>query len=513
MGRRSGEPVGVHDEPTPPPATGGDSTGLSLKRQVGRSFGWALAGQFTQRGATFAATLLLARILDREDFGTYSIAVTITMFLLAINDLGMAHAISRHRDESTVATMAGTASTIAFSSSVALYLSAFFAAPYLVELFNPPPDSAAVGVVRLATLAVVIDGRIAASAGVITRALQERTRATSELTGTAAALCVNFSVALSGGGPWSLAAAQVTGSAVTATLLFLRSPTKVRFRWDREQARSLLRFGTPLIGAGALNQLILNSDYLIVNRYLGTAVAGAYFLAFNISNWPMTLIAFSMRRTAVAGFARLQGDPAAIQRAFVGAATLLISATLPMALLIGLLAPEVLTVAYGPKWATGATALRFLAGISVLRLFYALCVELLAALGRSGSILIMQVAWLVSLVAGMWWGAINHGLVGVGVAQLASALGVAMPVLFWLLQVHGVNPLKLLPRLLRPALGGLVMAGAVLAVRTAFDQAVVRLLLGGAAGTAVYAAIVLPGTPALATARRLARPRRGVAHS
>ena len=28
----------------------------------------------------------------------------------------------------------------------------------------------------------------------------------------------------------------------------------------------------------ALNQLILNTDYVMVNRYLGTAVAGAYYL-------------------------------------------------------------------------------------------------------------------------------------------------------------------------------------------------------------------------------------------
>ncbi|MPY95488.1 MAG: oligosaccharide flippase family protein, partial [Acidimicrobiia bacterium] len=305
----------------------------------------------------------------------------------------------------------------------------------------------------------------------------------------------------------------VTGSAVTATLLIMRSPVKVRLAWQPDMARHLIRFGVPLIGAGALNQLILNTDYVIVNRYLGTAVAGAYFLAFNISNWPMTLISFSMRRTAVAGFARLQGDPAAIQRAFVGAATLLISATLPMALLIGLLAPEVLTVAYGPKWAIGATALRFLAGISVVRLFYSLCIELLAALGHTTGIFLVQVAWWLALIAGMWWGAVHHGLVGVGVAQFAAALGVAMPVLFWLLHSHQVRPSQLLPRLARPLLGGMALAVVVFAVRAAFDASVARLLIGGAAGVAAYAVVVLPGTPALASARRLARARRPVAHS
>ncbi len=500
-------PVTVDDKPQPGAAP------QSLKRQIGRSFGWALVGQFAQRGAVFASTLVLARILDQDDFGTYSIAVTITGFLLAVNDLGMAHAIARHRDDDSISELAGTASSIAFSSSVLLYLAAFFAAPALVGLFDPPSGSHAVGVVRLATLAVVIDGLIAANAGVITRALQERVRTQSELAGTAAALIVNFSVALAGGGPWGLAAAQVSGSAVTATLLMVRSPVRVRMSWNPDRARSLIRFGAPLIGAGAMGQLILNTDYIIVNRYLGTAVAGAYFLAFNISNWPMTLISYSMRRTAVAGFARLQGDPVAVQRAFVSASTLLITATLPMAMLIAQLAPEVLTTAYGERWVTGATALRFLAGVSVLRLFYGLCIELLAALGRSATIFVVQVAWLVSLVIGMWWGAIHHGLVGVGVAQLAVALVVAMPMLLWRLQSLGIRPAQLLPRLLRPALGGVALFAAVHVVRITLDAAVARLLVGGTIGVLAYALVVLPGTPALAQARRLVRARRAVVTS
>jgi PST family polysaccharide transporter len=295
--------------------------------------------------------------------------------------------------------------------------------------------------------------------------------------------------------------------------LLVLSPVKVRFAWKPDIARALLRFGVPLIGAGALNQLILNTDYIIVNRYLGTSVAGAYFLAFNISNWPMTLISYSMRRTAVAGFARLQGDRAAIQRAFVSAATLLITATLPMALLIGLLAPELLSVAYGPKWAVGAVALRFLAGISVLRLFYSLCIELLAALGRSTGILFVQLAWWLSLVVSLWWGAVNFGLVGVGVAQLVSALGVAMPALVWLLHSQQIRPGQLIPRLARPALGGLALSAVVFAVGQLTTSDLARLLVAAPAGIAVYAAVVLPRTPALAHAVRFARGRRPMAHS
>ena len=122
------------------------------------------------------------RILDREDYGTYSIAVTVTMFLLALNDLAVGYAITRYQGDD-VDELAGTAATVALGLSLCLYGIVFVTAPAIVALFNPPAGSPAVGVVRLAALAIVIDGTIAAPTGLITRALQEKIRVTCELVG------------------------------------------------------------------------------------------------------------------------------------------------------------------------------------------------------------------------------------------------------------------------------------------------------------------------------------------
>ena len=262
--------------------------------------------------------------------------------------------------------------------------------------------------------------------------------------------------------------------------------------------------------AGALNQLILNSDYVVVNRYLSLGVAGAYFVAFNVANWPVTLVSFALRRTAMAGFSRLQDDAAALQRAFERSVELLVTATLPMALLICIQAREIILLLFGEEWLAGTTALRFLAGISVIRLVFVLGLDLLAAKGRSMVILWVQVVWFLALVVGLWWGATRHGLVGVGIAQLAAALLVALPLVTRCLSGEGVHVGPLLARLVRPLLGGAAMTAACLLARAPFEATFVRLVTGSVAGGAAYALVTLPGTPlgrqlwALLRHRRLA---------
>ena len=153
-----------------------------------------------------------------------------------------------------------------------------------------------------------------------------------------------------------------------------------------------------------------------------------------MSNWPVTLILYAMRRGTVAGFSRLAHDAEALQAAFIGSVRVLVSAVLPMALLIALLASDVLRLLYGPRDVIGATALRFLAGISMVRLVTSLGVDLLTAVGRTAAILWVQVAWFTFLVPTMAWGADHHGLVGVGVAQAVVAGAVALPLLLWRLR-------------------------------------------------------------------------------
>ncbi|MDY7100050.1 MAG: oligosaccharide flippase family protein, partial [Actinomycetota bacterium] len=468
------------------------------RRQVGASLSWALAGQAARRGGNLLTSLILAQILLPSEIGTFTIPFTVAMFLLALNDLGIGYAVIRHRGD--VNEVAPTAVTLAVTSSFTAWMGVIVFAPQIVDLFsspqNPAPDNAVL-FVRLLAVVIVFDGLTMVPGSALTRELREKDRTLCELGGFGATMTTSISVAVAGGGAWALVLGQIVGVTVTAALMIWRSPAKPRPGWDTKVAKGLVSFGLPLAGAGILNQAILNADYVIVNRYLGTDVAGAYFFAFNISNWPVTLVSLAMRRTAMASFSRLQHDLAALRRAFGNAVELLVTVTLPMAALIGTLAEEVITVLFPDEYLIGVIALRFLAAISVVRLLYQLCTDAIAALGRTTTILVVQGLWLGTLVPFMIIGASNWELTGLGVAQFASALGVALPILLWRLATLGFHIGPLAARLVRPLLGTAGLVATAFLVHELGGPAIVRLIVGGIAGLAVYAAIVLPRSDVL----------------
>jgi PST family polysaccharide transporter len=465
-----------------------------VMHHVGRSFSWAVLGQAAQRVASLLSTLVLARFfLDRADFGVYSIAVTVSVFLLALNDVGVSFAIVRERDDEALAALLPTARTMTLAVSVVLYVLLFVSAPGIVALFHAPSGSPAVGIIRLLGLQLVVDGWIAVPAALLSRDLRERKRALAEGAGLSASLVVIFVLASRNAGAWSLAGGQLTGVVVTALLLAAGWRPRCRFGFDRRLGPSLARFGVPMIAAAAVGELVLNSDYVVVNRYLGVTSAGAYFIAFNVANWPVTVISYALRRSAVAGFARVDPDPDAQQRAFRRAVLLLVTATLPMALLLGLFARELLAVLYGRDWLMGATALTFLAGVGVLRLFVSLASGFLAAAGRSSAILATQLVWWVVSTVAMAWAAPRHGLVGVGVAQLVVALAGALPLLVWQLRRAGIRPHGIVADLARPVVAGAALVVAGVVVRSPFEAPLLRLLAGGAVAAMAYVLVMAPG--------------------
>jgi len=452
-----------------------------------------MVGQIARRGGTLVSTLVLARLLDPADFGLFTIAATVMLFLHAANDLGIGFAVVRHRGSIDDVVPTGVTTAVGFSALV--YAACFFAAPDIARAFTPSdsePAAVAVSLIRVLTITLLIDGVITIPGAVLTRQLRERERSLAELVGFAISLVVTFSLAFNGAGAWSLVWGQLTGVAITATILGIISPVGLMPGWSRSQARALVTFGVPLAAAGVLNQALLNTDYVVVNRFLGTAVAGAYFVAFNISNWPVNLISFAMRRVAVAGFAQVQDDIAALRKGFLTSATLLFAGTLPMALLVGLQASDVLAVLYGDRWLAGAVALRFLAAVSVIRLFYQLCSDLLTATGRSATIFAVQLAWLAALIPAMVIGASNWGLAGIGAAHLGSSILVALPLVLWRLAEIAPPYRQLIKDIRRPLLAGLAMAAAIIAVQVSLDTAWIRLLTGTMASATVYALVLLP---------------------
>jgi O-antigen/teichoic acid export membrane protein len=478
-------------EPAAGVATGGSGASAggvpSLGKLVRKGLTWSFLNSIVGRVRTVLVGIVLARLLTPADYGSFAVALVALNAVLSVNELGVSAAIVRWPGK--LDRIGPTVTSLSLGASAVLYVLAFAAAPAMASALGSPQTT---GVLRLLCAGVLVDGVTAVPAALLTRNFRQDQRMLVDFVSFVVSTTVSLTLAATGHGAWSLAWGLLAGNGCTALLLFRLAPERWRPGFDRRQARALLAFGLPLAGSSLLVFAMLNVDYVVVGSVLGQVELGLYLLAFNLSSWPVNIFSTAVRRVSLAGFSRLQDDPRALEAAFCRALALLAAATVPVCVLLGLLAAPAIRLVYGEQWVPAGRALAFLAVLGGVRVVTELAYDLLVAAGRSGATLRLQALWTVSLVPALAIGARLAGIKGVGVGHAVIAVAVIVPAFAVALRAAGVRPAALAAALARPLAGGALVAAACLAATALLNATLLVLLTATIAGLALYAPVVAP---------------------
>lgn len=459
----------------------------SLGRLVTRALGWSTLAQILGRTGSFAVGIVLARILTKEDFGVYAVALVAINLLIVVNDLGVIAAVIRW--QGNVRDVAGTAATLALAFSGAVFGAVLLAAPFFAAAMGSPE---ATNMVRVIAVAILIDGFSAVPQAVLVREFRNDRLAVAELGGFLAATPLTVAMAAAGAGPWSIVTGRVVTSLVVAAVVVASAPFRVRPSYDRAIGRSLVRFGAPLALSAVISQAVLNVDYIVVGRALGPVDLGVYLLAFNLSSWPASLVTTAVARVAFAGFSRLVEDRRRLATAFPRSVGVALSVLVPMVVVLAALSGEVIEFLYGEKWLPAATPLRFLVLLGGMRIVIDLLVDLTIADGRPRVALAIRALWLAAVVPALAVGAEVDGLRGVGIGHVVVAGGLVLPLLLLDARRSGIPASALGRQAVRPLLAGAAATAATLAAAPLASGALGRLVVAGAAGGVAYLVVLVP---------------------
>ena len=468
-------------------AAGAEPENANLATQVRSGLGWSLLNSMLSRVANVALGILLARLLIPEDYGVFAVGLVFMVGLGSMNELGTSVAIVRWRGD--VERAARTAVTLSVVTSVGLYLGCFLLAPALAATLNAP---AATGLLRLMALGVVIDGCSSIPNALLTRNFLQGKRMVADMSGFVVSASITITLAATGHGATSLALG-ILSSNLTATLLILwMAPSRPAPGWHREDARELLRFGLPLAATSLLWFAIQNVDYIIVGHVSNSTQLGLYMLAFNVASWPSNLLTFAIRRVAIPGFARLQGDREAFSAAFAKSMGALVSLILLPCLLLTMLAKPLVLFLYGPEWLPAASALTWLGLVGSARVLLDLCYDALVGDDRPMALFGLQVLWLVTLIPALTVGTENGGIRGTALGHVAITFGVAAVSYLFMMHRGGIRlrPLALAVR--RPAIAGAVMMAVLVLGRDRFGSPFLTLLVVGGLASLIYTGLAVP---------------------
>jgi O-antigen/teichoic acid export membrane protein len=448
-----------------------------LAQKATRAFGWSFLNTVVSRLGTVVIGVVLARLLGPESFGTFAVATVAMLAMLSFNELGVSLAIVRWKDDP--AGIAPTVNSISVLCSLLLFGVVVLTAPSFASAMGDPE---ATNVVRLMSVAIVINGAVAGPAALLQREFKQGRRMAIDQVNTWLGAVVSLGLALTGLGAMSLAIGRIAGSLVSGVMFLIWSPLPYRFGFNPPIARALLRFGLPLAGASMIVFAVGYADQLVTGAILGSTALGFYVLAFSLSSWPVSIFSQPLRSVAPAAFARLQDDPMQMNQAFADVLKLLSAVTLPSCLLLAGASTAIIDFVYGADWAPAGLVLSYLGVMAVARILFELAFDFLVIKGQSRSILLVQLLWLSLLVPALVVGASLAGLRGIAIAQTAVAILVVLPAYALLLRRAGLH-LRTLGRQILPALlVGLTVAGLTHLISSELPSAFLACVFSGLIG-------------------------------
>jgi O-antigen/teichoic acid export membrane protein len=431
---------------------------------------------------SFAVGIVLARLLAPEQFGVFAVALTVQSVLMTLADLGMSTDLIRSENPRA---KAPTVATLALAAGAFLALGMALSAQNLANLLGSPDAGPVIAVMSISLFL--------AGAGVVPYAALQRSFAQKKLFGIGVAdfvvgTSITVVLILLGWGVMALAIGRIAAQAAVLILQFVLSGEKFRLGFDRKLAPAVLAFGVPVAGANMLSWALLNVDSVVISRFAGAVALGFYYLAFNVSNWPMSAIGQVVRSVSIPAFAQLRSR--GTDRSFSVALGPVWSVALLAGLMIAALAAPLIDILYGEKWAQAATVLAWLGLFGAMRTVFDLAASYLLARGASRITFWVQVVWIVALIPATLVGVHLAGIVGVGIAHLAVALLVVCPAYGVALIRNGAD-IRATLAAVWPPIAAAVPAGltAVLLV-SVIPNAITGFFIAGTAGALIYGVLL-----------------------
>jgi O-antigen/teichoic acid export membrane protein len=409
-------------------------TDTQRRQGASGAFGWSVLNTVLSRVGTLGIGIVLARVLGPESFGTFAVALVALMAVLSFNELGVSLAIVRWPGKP--AKIVPTVNTISVVGSAVFCGAAVLAAPVFTSAVGDPE---ATDVVRILIISVFINGVVASPAALLQRNFREKTRMSIDQVNVWVGAAVSLALALAGVGAMALAVGRIAGGLVAAVMFLRASPIPYRFGLDRNYLMPLLRFGLPLAGTSIIFFALGYADQLTAGILLGTTGLGFYVLAFNLSSWPVSIVAQPLRRVAPAAFSALQHDPSGLNGTLGAIYSVLLCAALPPMIFLAASSEPLINLIYGTAWLPAAAVLSWLVVAAFVKIICDLAYDFLVVLGRSGTVFMIQAGSLVVLIPALISGALLFGLAGLAAAQALVTGLVVLPCYLRQLHRNGVN--------------------------------------------------------------------------
>ena len=473
------------------------SDGASLKQKVVKGAVWTLLERLSTQAVGFVVSMILARLLTPDDYGT--VALTSIFFAVtgSLVDCGFGDALIQKKDADELDF--NSVFYLGLALSLVAYAALFFAAPWIAAFYKTP---VLVPIVRVSAISFVFGAFNSIQNAEMTKKMLFNLSFRISLVTCATSAVCGLTLAFMGFGVWALVGSSLVTGFVGVVTRWLVIAWRPRLMFSFARLKPLFAFGWKMAASGVLNQFFVNLNGLIIGRFYAKADLAFVNKGQSLPNLAMSQVNDTLGRVTFPALVQLQDDRAKLREAMrrlIQCSTFLV---FPLMTGVAICAKPILLLLFGEQWTPAAPYMMLACFSFALWPFHTINLRAITVLGRSDVFLTLEIVKKVLSLTVMLT-AYRYGVFAF-MAVSAFALGpLGVIINSWpnrrlLNYTVGMQVRDVLPSALLCA----AMAAAVLGVGAAFDgsawafartQSVVSLIallaLQGVVGAALYFAL------------------------
>lgn len=362
---------------------------------------WRFMERCGAQGVNFIVTIILARLLAPELYGTIALVTVFTAILQIFVDSGMGNALIQKKDADDV----DFSSVFYFNMAVCLvlYLFMFLAAPYIARFYARPE---LVKVVRIMSLTLVISGVKNIQQAYVSKHMLFKKFFFSTLGGTITAAVVGIGMAYAGYGVWALVAQDLTNKLIDTVVLWFTVKWRPKLAFSLKRLKGLISYGWKLLVSGLIDSVYNNIRQLIIGRVYSSSDLGLYNKGQQIPSTIVNNINTSIDSVLFPAMSSQQEDKDRVKN--MTRRSIKTSSYIMWPLMMGLAftATTVVSLLLTDKWLGAVLYLRVFCITYAFYPIHTANLNAIKAIGRSDLFLVLEIikktVGIVSMLATMW---------------------------------------------------------------------------------------------------------------
>jgi O-antigen/teichoic acid export membrane protein len=372
-------------------------------KNIVSNFIWRFAERCGAQLVSFVVSIVLARILAPEDYGTIALVTVFTAILQVFVDSGLGTALIQKKDADDL----DFSSVFYFNFSICLVLYAvmFIVAPYIAIFYE---DMTLTSVIRVLSLTIVISGVKGIQQAYVSRNMLFKRFFFSTIGGTIFSAFLGIGLAFSGCGVWALVAQQLSNTMIDTLILWITVKWKPKKEFSWKRLRTLFSYGWKLLVSSLLDTVYNNLRNLIIGKMYSSADLAYYNQGDKFPKIIVTNINTSIDSVLLPTMSNEQDDRNRIKSMTRRAIKTSIYVMAPLMMGLAFCAESIVELVLTDKWLPCVPFLRLFCITYMFWPVHTANLNAIKAMGRSDCFLkieiVKKIVGLFFLLSSMWFG-------------------------------------------------------------------------------------------------------------